>query len=224
MWQEDDQDTIAESPEVCDLNFRISATTLPHDHALALSRAVLRHLPWLEDELRGGIHLIHYPGETPNEEAGNQIDDFFNVSRRIPLTLRLPRNRVEEASSLCGQTLDIDGHALVVGAAKTRELVASDTLIARRVLHDDSIAEPDFIDSIVRHYASMGISIRKIVCGQAARIQLRDNSPTVRSVMITGLKPRDAIDLQCSHLGEGRLYGCGLFLPHKGLGQPGQDS
>ncbi len=35
--------------------------------------------------------------------------------------------------------------------------------------------------------------------------------------MIADLEPMEAIRLQEAGIGEGRLMGCGLFVPHKGI-------
>ncbi|MDH3609566.1 MAG: hypothetical protein OEQ24_10045 [Gammaproteobacteria bacterium] len=43
-----------------------------------------------------------------------------------------------------------------------------------------------------------------------------------RSLMIDGLKIEESIYLQQRGLGEGRLVGCGLFMPHKGIEAVGE--
>ena len=38
-----------------------------------------------------------------------------------------------------------------------------------------------------------------------------------RSLMIDGLDVTESVLLQQQGLGDGRKFGCGLFLPHKGI-------
>ena len=216
VWLEEEQEETGAPAPVCDLLFRTDARTLPLDHAWRLSRSVLEHLPWLEEEESAAIHLIHYPGGTAENGPGT---GEFPVSRRTRLTLRLPRNRLGDAAALSGRTLDIGGHYLSVGESREKALFPSNTLIARHVIHDESVSEGDFVEDIVGQIGEAGIRIRKVVCGQSARFQLPGNRVKVRSVMVSGLKAAESIALQCRNLGEGRLMGCGIFIPHKGLGQ-----
>lgn len=220
MWLEEEQDEATIEAPVCDLPFRTEARTLPLDHAWSLSGSVLEHLPWLEDEASAAIHLIHYPG---GPEGVGPETEGFPVSRRTRLTLRIPRERIADAMLLTGRILDIDGHSLVVGESRARELVPSDTLIARHVMHNESESEGDFVNDIVGRIGNTGIRIRKVVCGQSAHFQLPGEQVAVRSVMVTGLKMAESIALQCTNLGAGRLMGCGIFIPHKGLGQIRQE-
>ena len=93
FWQEKTPDKPYRVPDdIVDLAFRIDCRCLPLEHAHALSVALHEALPWLEDESRAGIHLIH------GAESGNgwmrpedPQSEVLYVSRRTRMTLRLPK-------------------------------------------------------------------------------------------------------------------------------------
>ncbi|MCY3769600.1 MAG: type I-MYXAN CRISPR-associated protein Cas6/Cmx6 [Gammaproteobacteria bacterium] len=210
------------SHRVQDLSFRIRARTLPLDHASVLSEAILEQLPWLTDEPGAGIHLIHYPqsgsGWTRQEDSPEEI---FFVSGRARLKLRLPITRLPDASQLSGRTLDLGGHRLTVGRSSAFPLRRSATLFARRVVFDPDETEDIFVDRIAEVLGRAGITARKILCGQGKRLH-RDTGPlSVRSVLLADLGAEESIRLQEMGLGPGRLYGCGLFIPHKSIASTG---
>jgi CRISPR-associated protein Cas6 len=220
IWLDEEQETTASAADVCDLTFRLTARILPLDHAWELSRALLCHLPWLEDEPRACIHLVNYPGNAIIDGAAvDSAQKTFYVSKRARLSIRLPVHRVDHAVNLSGCSLDIDGHKILIGPSRVRQLVPSDTLLARHVIHDESVSEEKFVDELVNRIRDEGINIRKVVCGQTSHFRLPTQSLSVRSVLVADLKLDDSITLQSSNLGDGRLMGCGIFIPHKGLGQ-----
>ncbi len=222
-WAEDKpSDGTAVSHRLQDLSFRIRAATLPLDHASALSEAVIEQLPWLTDEPGAGIHPIHYPqsgsGWTRQEDSPGEM---FFVSNRSRLKLRLPIPRLAEASSLSGQVLDLDGHRLTVGKSRSFPLRMSATLFARRVIFDASESEDIFVNRIAGVLGKAGITARKILCGRDRRLYRNAEPIPVRSVLLADLGAEDSIKLQEAGLGPGRLYGCGLFLPHKSITSTG---
>ena len=218
-WQEHDQNDKADVPDdIQDFCYRLQADTLPLDHAQALSDAILDKLPWLRDEPGAGIHLINYP------ESGNgwqrPLDTpgaFVHLSRRTRLTLRLPKHRIQDAHRLTSKSLDIDGHSIVVGKANSRLLAVTSTLIARRVVINSQESEQEFVERCVVELGKSGVKIRKILCGRLHELQLSRYTAQVRSVMIADLTTGESLQLQRSGLGSGRLTGCGLFVPHKGI-------
>ncbi len=237
LWQDPpDEQHQAAWEDIIDLVFRLSGGTLPVDHAHALSTAVLAELPWLADEPRCGVHQIHVASSghgwmRPDGDAC----EVLNLSRRTRLTLRLPRERLADAEGLSGRSLDVGGHHLQVGKAAERPLTPSSTLFARYVLCDDTRFEDEecFIDWVADTLRGMGITPTKLLCGMTSRIDVpreRVGSrsrrcstsciPAVvraRSLMVAALPPDASLGLQRRGLGGGRLMGCGLFVPHKGI-------
>jgi len=218
-WQEHDQNSGHDIPDdIQDLTYRLQVKTLPLDHAQALSDAILEKLPWLREEPGAGIHLINYPEsgngwQRPPETPGA----FVHMSGRTRLTLRLPKHRLQDADSLINESLEIDGHSVVVGKANTKLLAVTSTVIARRVTVKEHEPEQEFVDRCVDELAESGVRVRKILCGRLHELQLLNQTLQVRSVMIADLTAGDSFQLQRSGLGSGRLIGCGLFVPHKSI-------
>lgn len=204
--------------DVIDLAFRIDCPTLPLDHAHALSTALLKSLPWLGDERYAGVHLIH--GATSGngwyrpEDTANEL---LHLSRRTRLRLRIPKHRLEEAKQLSGQRLEIDGHALNVGASEVFLLSSLSTLFARYVISAEDDDENAFLEQAARELQAIGIECRKMLGGISHTLCFPNGPVHTRSLMVAELDPEQSVRLQQLGLGAGRSIGCGLFLPHKGI-------
>lgn len=218
-WQEDKDDSQPNDvpDDIVDLSFKVVCPRLRLDHAHALSAALHEALPWLIDEDRAGVHLIH------GAESGNGWmrpegpQEMMFLSRRTRMTLRLPVERVEQASHLQGQTLDIDGNPLTLGESKVRPLSRLSTLFSRYVITESGQEENLFLDEAVSELREMGIRVKKMMCGRIHQLAFPRRSITTRSLMIDGLEVHESVKLQRLGLGPGRKFGCGLFLPHKGI-------
>lgn len=223
FWQEGSEEKVFRVPDdIVDLNFRINCRCLPLEHAHALSRALHEALPWLENEARAGIHLIH------GAESGNgwirpedPTNEVLYVSRRTRMTLRLPKERVEAAKELTGSVLDIDGYPVGVGEPNIKLLSDSTTLFARYVIDEYDEGEEAFTQRVAREIQEMGVSLRKLMCGRIHALQTPEEALTTRSVMVADLDREDSVRLQQEGVGPGRKIGCGLFIPHKGIAAVG---
>lgn len=220
-WQEEKDDT---SPyivpdDIVDLSFRVRCQTLPLDHAHALSSALISVLPWLEQEPGCGVHLIH------GAESGNGWmrpegpDDVLCLSRRTRLTLRLPRSRIDDASRITGETLDVGGSPLTLGDTTVSKLSALTTIFARYIAIEDIDVEDElaFLGAATRLLGAMGIQAPRMMAGRVHRFRLPGNTLHTRSLMLDGLEAEESVRLQQKGLGARRMLGCGLFLPHKGI-------
>ena len=220
FWQEDNPKKPAyEVPDdVQDLVFGLRCRTLPLDHAHALSSALITALPWLSDEPRAGIHLIHV-AESGNGwlRPENPENELLHLSRRTRMTLRLPRERLEDARALCGQTLDIAGHALEVRDAEPRLFTTQPVLFARHVLAERDEDEMAFLERMADEVRALDIQVRKMMAGKIHRMQFPEGEVLTRSLMLADLDVEESVRLQQHGVGGGRLHGCGLFLPHKGI-------
>jgi CRISPR-associated protein Cas6 len=222
FWQEDDNKQEFQVPdEVQDLLFDIQCRELPVHHIHALSQALLAVLPWLADEPRAAIHEIHLAGsqngwERPDPELGQKLI----LSRRTKLTLRLPKHRTEQAqAALNGVTLDIDGHPLTIGNAKSKLLSKQGTIFARNLVLAPGEAEDEmvFLQRMVAELGGRNIRVKKAMPGKTVAIHTPDGPLATRSLMIADLSAEESVALQQQALGEHRLLGCGIFLPHKGI-------
>lgn len=220
FWSEDNdsKNEFQITNDVVDLSFKLECKTLPLDHAQALADAIQSALPWFIQETRTGLHLIHV-AESGNgwyrpEDPENEV---LCLSKRTRMTLRVPQHRIDDAQALIAQTLDIDGYALTVGDATIKPLSAMPTQFARYVVAEVDQDENDFMSSMAAMLREMDIPVKKLMAGKQHRMRLADGPVFTRSLMVADLAPEDAIRLQQEGLGQGRKFGCGLFLAQKGI-------
>jgi CRISPR-associated protein Cas6 len=207
--------------DVVDVVYNISCKCLPLDHAYSLSRALRAALPWMDDEMQSGIHLIH-GAESGNgwmrpEDASNEV---LHLSRRSRMTLRVPKHRIGAAQALTGQTLDVGGYALDVGQSKVKLFSTLSTQFARYVVVPDGVDRDDeaaFMVAVADQLRALDIKVRKLLCGRAHALHHPDGDLHTRSVMLADLEADEAIALQQHGIGPHRNMGCGLFIPHKGI-------
>lgn len=219
-WSEDTsaQKKFVIPDDIVDISYRIECKALPLDHAWSLSQALHQALPWLKAEDKAGVHLIHVA------ESGNgwyRPDDpetgVLYLSKRTRMTLRVPKERIDAALQLTGSKLEIDGHPLVVGEGAVKPLSNMPTLFARYVVCASDLAEDQFIKQSAQQIMAMGVPVTKLLAGKQTSLRLPDQQVTTRSLMIAELTPEHSVLLQQQGLGGGRKYGCGLFLPQKGI-------
>lgn len=226
-WNEDKQQPpeFVVPDEVVDLAFKFSGPTVPLDHAHALSTELLSTLPWLAEEVHAGVHLIHgaasgngwYRPEDPSTE-------LLHLSRRSRMRLRVPSHRLDDARELTGKTLNVAGHPIEVGEATVYKLSSLSTLFARYVITDAAVDEGEFLEQAAEQLQDLEISARKMLGGIAHSLQFPDGPVHTRSLMVAELEPEQSVRLQQVGLGPGRTFGCGLFLPHKGIKPVKQDN
>jgi CRISPR-associated protein Cas6 len=218
FWQETKENEGYIVPDdIVDVMFGIQCRTLPVDHSYLLSQAISRALPWFADEEHVGLHTIHVA------ESGNgwmRPDDphaLLHLSRRTKLMLRLPKQRLEDAGKLTGQTLDIGGNTMQVGRAAVKPLSAITTLFSRYVVASEGLDETAFMREAQTLLADMGIRPKKMLCGIERVITTPEREIHTHSLMLADLPVEQSISLQQRGLGPGRTLGCGLFLPHKDI-------
>ncbi len=218
-WQEKESRHTYQVPDdIVDLAFRIECPRLPLEHAYALSSALCDALPWLEDEQRAGVHLIH------GAESGNgwmrpqdPENELLHLSRRTRMTLRLPKERVSDAQELTGRQLDIEGYPLVVKDSTVKLLSASATIFSRYVVDEQAAGEQAFVQSVAEQLQRAGITVRKMMCGRTHVLKTPAHDVLTRSIMIADLEKPDSVRVQELGVGPSRKLGCGLFLAHKGI-------
>lgn len=220
LWvEEDDQQEFKVPDDIVDLYFKINCKQIALDHAHDLSRALHQALPWLSDEDRAGIHLIHGASsgngwQRPDEEAG---EDFIYLSRRSRMAMRVPKNRIPDAEALIGQSLDVGGYRVEIGESQVKSLTTLGTLFSRYVRVNDGEDEEAFLRRIVQETKNLGLNVKKVLCGVGHEFTLPEGKVQTLSVMVADLSPQDSVLLQQNGIGEGRKLGFGLFIPHKGI-------
>lgn len=218
FWQEDKKDEISIPDDIVDIAFRIECRSLPLDHAHALSQQILSRLPWMEDESQAGIHTIHVAASGNGWlRPENNETELLQVSKRTRMHIRVPKHRIEDCRELSGAKLDIGGFSLVVGEGQTRLLSDASTVFARQVISSDDESEQVFLERQAKELAKMQISVKKMLCGRTNYFKIPDQKITTRTLMLAELSKEESIRLQQHGIGQGRLLGCGLVLPHKGI-------
>ena len=226
FWDEDDKKTGFHIPDdVVDVGFKLNTKGLPYEHSRELQDAVNQLLPWIEDEELFGIHQIHGAesgnGWTRPENAENEL---LYLSRRARFYVRTPGHKLDEVKALTGQTLDVGGYAVELGASNVKPLSIQTEQFSRYVVVEDSEeTEDDFLVRVVDDLKELlGVRVRKIMCGKPHMVWLPEGEIRTRSIMVADLEPAMAVKLQQHGVGRGRQFGCGLFVPHKGIKAVGE--
>ena len=226
FWNEDDKNGPYQvSDDVVDVGFKVISKSLPLEHAHELFIALHKVLPWLKDEALLGIHQIH------GAESGNgwmrpedTENELLYLSRRARFYIRTPDHRLDEIKALTGQILDIAGHQLELGSSIIKPLSTQSEQFSRYVIVEEGEEnEEDFLIRVVAELNELlETNVRKIMCGKPHTIRLPEEEIRTRSIMVADLEPEIAVKLQQQGVGRGRQYGCGLFLPHKGIKAVGE--
>lgn len=190
-----------------DLVFPLAGRSLPREHAQPLLQALLQELPWLGTEPQAGVHPVKL---VPGGDAQALL------SQRARLLLRLPRQRVDDASALAGRTLTVGDSRVQLGVPHLRELMPHATLYAHAVAAP-SEDEAEFARVVAAGLEELGLRAPWI-CGKRHNRHApgqAEQPRTTFSLMVHTLPPADSLRLQEHGLGGCRLLGCGLFVPHK---------
>jgi CRISPR-associated protein Cas6 len=190
--------------DVVDVAFAVAGVTLPRDYAFALFRAVVTHLPWFETEQGAGIHPLR---GAPTDYG------VMLLPRRARLVLRLPRNRVADASALTGRTMSIGGRALEVGVATVRELQPYGALYAHLVATGCD-EEQRFLAGIASQLKALAAQCA-LICGRRRSVRAADREVVGFGLMLHELVPEQSLLLQRVGLGAERRLGCGILVPHR---------
>ena len=222
FWQEDDKkDTISTSDRVVDVSYKIECRQIPTCHASELQQALYEALPWIKDEPEVGVHQIH--GATSGNGWERPPDgELIHLSKRTRMNLRVPTARIGDASELVGKTLDICGYQLIVGKMSTRQINPLSTIFSRYIVVPDGYSEDQFLQWVVEELKARNIPARKLLPGISHDISIHGETVSTRSLMIADLDKGASVALQEAGLGPHRHYGCGIFLPHKGIKAVGE--
>ena len=204
--------------EVLDAVFAIECRSLPVDHAYALSQALQAALPWFADEPQAGLHTVHGAASGAGWVRPEGGDAVLQLSRRTRLVLRLPESRLRDAAALTGRTLDIAGWPMRVGRLSPRPLLRITSLFSRSVIFEGAADEPAFVAAAIEGLRALGVEASTMLCGRDVSLATPEGTYRTRSLMLTVATPAQSLLLQRQGLGEARKLGCGLFIPHKDVG------
>lgn len=204
--------------EVVDAAFAIECRSLPVDHAFALSAAVQAALPWFADEPQAGLHTVHGAASGAGWKRPEGEDALLQLSHRTRLVLRLPESRLQDAAALTGRTLDVAGFPMRVGRLSPRPLLRIASLFSRSVIFEGAADEPAFVAAAIEGLRALGVEASAMLCGRDVTLLTPQRTYRARSLMVTVATPAQSLALQRHGLGEARKLGCGLFIPHKDVG------
>ena len=204
--------------EVVDAAFAIECRSLPVDHAWALSAAIQAALPWFADDPQAGMHTVHGAASGAGWQRPEGEDAMLQLSHRTRLVLRLPESRLQDAAALTGRTLDVAGSAMRVGRLVPRPLLRIASLFSRSVIFEGSGDETEFLAAATEALRALGVEVSTMLCGRDVTLATPQRSYRTRSLMVTVATPAQSLALQRHGLGEARKLGCGLFIPHKDVG------
>lgn len=215
-WQEESNDQQFTVPEnVVDLMYQIDCPTLPVDHAWGLLQEIRGILDWFGDDPNDGLHIIHGADSGNGWERPQGSDDLLYLSRRVKLILRLSSEKIDQARTLCGNRLQLDGHSMAIGSCKPRRLGMTNFLYARYVAGPPESSEDQFIDWAVAELSRLGVKFKKVLAGKSCHLSKPEGLLETRSLLVANLSFADAVTLQESGIGPYRAMGCGLFNPQK---------
>ena len=203
--------------DIVDAVFAIACPSLPVDHAYALQQAIEDALPWFAQEPRAGLHTVHGAASGSGWMRPEGADALLQLSHRAKLALRLPGHRLEDAAALLGRTLQVAGWPLHVAKMALRPLSRITTLFPRCVVLAAG-EEAAFVIAATAELGALGIKPATMVCGRVTPVATPARTYQARSLMLAGLALEQSLLLQQSGLGAGRTLGCGLFIPHKDVG------
>lgn len=204
--------------EVVDAAFAIECRSLPVDHAFALSQAVQAALPWFAGEPQAGLHTVHGAASGAGWQRPEGEDALLQLSHRTRLVLRLPAGRLRDAAALSGQALDVAGFPMLVGRLTPRPLLRIASLFSRSVIFEGSDDETAFLAAATAALGALGVEASTMLCGRDVTLGTPQRTYRTRSLMVTVATPAQSLALQRQGLGEARKLGCGLFIPHKDVG------
>jgi CRISPR-associated protein Cas6 len=168
------------------------------------------------------VHTIHVAASGNGWYRPDTAGQLLYPSRRTKLMLRIPEQRIEDARSLVGKTLDIQGNALTVNTMSQKNLSGITTIFARYIAIENAANEMEFLSEIASSLQQMGIKPKKMLCGKETALRVEDGTIMTRSLMMADLSVRESILLQQKGLGGYRWMGCGIFLPHKNINEIGE--
>ena len=216
MWQEDTKKKSATNfSEMVDLSFSVDCKELPYDHAYELSSELIKLIPEIKNDKRNAIQTLHGP-MSGNGWVRADGENIF-LSKRAKLCLRVRKDHVEKIKEIEGKKIKLFGNDLNIGKSKMKSFLVVRDLFCRFVSCDEDLPEDIFLEEVQTELRAYKVNINKALCGQSKRINFGDKTLYTRSLMIADLSKEEAITLQEEGVGKHRLFGCGIFLPHKSI-------
>jgi len=218
FWRDlDEPEARFEVPDdVFDLVFRLRGERLAIDHAHALAQALQSRLGKAVCD-RIGVHGVHMADSANGWNRPENTGAEMPLSRRARLVIRLRRDDHDEVGRISDQTLKLGESELHIGESSIRKLSSLGNLHSRAVCCDPEQTEPEFLAQAAADLQQLDIEVARMICGRCGEVRRDTGSVFTRALMVADLKPAESVTLQQRGMGGGRLLGCGLFVPHRGI-------
>jgi len=221
LWQEK-EDNVGQGnpPSMTDVIFKIECQSLPVDHAAALSNALCEQQPWLKEVTHTGIHPIHVAGSQNGWQRPETNEHPLLLSKRTRLKVRISSAHSDKLIQGLKNTVHaVDNHRLKILDGRVSSLLPTNTLFSRYTVYLNDNANPAdesaFEQQVFTDCQRAGFSPTKILCGRSHSIAIHGEKITARSVMLADVPTEHSLKLQEHGLGDYRLIGCGILIPHK---------
>jgi CRISPR-associated protein Cas6 len=214
-WEEDNQDNSNKTDDkIVDISFKVNCAKISADHAYDLFKAVIKRFPQINKIDNLAIHSVH------GAESGagwERPDTEIYLSKRTRFCIRTPMEFADEFYSLDGEMLKVGKYEMKLSKPSIKKLVVTDTLFCRSVVVENNKNEDEFLEDVNSSLKSIDIDVKKMLCGKEHIIKIENKKLIGKTLLITDLEKKDSIKIQQLGIGIGKLYGCGIFLPHKSI-------
>ena len=186
-----------------ELQFPFTGKTLPSDHGYGVYGAVSRIIP--EAHSADWLAIETIPGVARG-------DGVTHLDPQAKLKIRIPQDHVPLMLKLAGKRLEVDGHAIRLGAPQIYLLKPATTLYAR-IVTIKGFTEPEpFLDAVCRKLDELGVKGEPAV-GPRRVVRVGNHTVVGFALAIHELSDEGSIILQERGLGGRRRMGCGIFFP-----------
>ena len=186
-----------------ELQFPFTGKTLPSDHGYGLYGAISRIIP--EAHSADWLAIETIPGAARG-------DGITQLDPQASLKIRIQQDRVPLILKLAGKRLEVDGHAIRLGAPQIFLLKPATTLYAR-IVTIKGFTEPEpFLDAVCRKLDELGVKGEPVV-GPRRVVRVGNHTVVGFALAVHDLSDECSIILQEQGIGGRRRMGCGIFSP-----------
>ncbi len=223
VWQDaDDDNTRLPVASMSDVIFKIDCRQLPADHAAVLTEALCQQAPWLHKLDHCGVHPIHVAGSQNGwQRPEPDSDEPLILSKRTRLRIRVQNDHAQKLIDSLSETRhQISGYQLDINSARINPLRPCETLFSRYTVYSATHTQDEnaFLQQVMDECSKLGYTPAKLLCGRSQIVSTAAGKVTTRSVLLADVPAEYSIALQDKGLGDFRLMGCGLMIPHKDTG------
>jgi CRISPR-associated protein Cas6 len=212
FWQENIKEEKFTIPEnIVDVSFQISSRILPIDHISLLKNALCEYLDCTQKNL--AFFDISVADGNGWEQDKN---GFFYPSARSKLTIRLRKENIAHLD-LEGKTLNLGEYTITIKKYKGEKKLSDSSIIFSKMLVSPFDHEDDFLQDCFNKLQALNITPTKMMAGLSRTITIEGVKTPTRSLMIADLSKEHSVTIQESGLGAHQLFGCGVFVPQKGI-------